>query len=95
MMGSLPDAETHRGRSGGLDTFPKMLLEHAWLRPERPAMREKEYGIWQSWSRDRGAHRRVQGPRARARQQVGDHRRQTSSRLYWAIAGGSGQSHAN
>src|SRR5947209_18931741 len=33
-----------------LDTFPKMLLEHARLRPERPAMREKDYGIWQSWS---------------------------------------------
>ena len=33
-----------------LDTFPKMLLAHARLRPERPAMREKDYGIWQSWS---------------------------------------------
>jgi long-chain acyl-CoA synthetase len=32
------------------DTFPKMLLEHSRLRPERPAMREKDYGIWQSWS---------------------------------------------
>src|SRR5260221_1589898 len=33
-----------------LDTFPKMLLAHARLRPGRPAMREKDYGIWQSWS---------------------------------------------
>ena len=32
------------------DTFPKLLLEHARLRPERPANREKDYGIWQSWS---------------------------------------------
>jgi long-chain acyl-CoA synthetase len=32
------------------DTFPKMLLAHAGLRPERPAMREKDYGIWQSWN---------------------------------------------
>src|SRR5260221_3574143 len=35
---------------GELDTFPKMLLAHAQLRPDRPAMREKDYGIWQSWS---------------------------------------------
>jgi long-chain acyl-CoA synthetase len=33
-----------------LDTFPKLLLEHARLRPERPANREKDYGIWQSRS---------------------------------------------
>src|SRR5439155_2842130 len=33
-----------------LDTFPKMLMAHARLRPDRPAMREKDYGIWQSWS---------------------------------------------
>src|SRR5437763_9958499 len=33
-----------------LDTFPKLLLAHAWQRPDRSAMREKDYGIWQSWS---------------------------------------------
>src|SRR6266436_2283087 len=32
------------------DTFPKLLLEHARLRPDRPANREKDFGIWQSWS---------------------------------------------
>jgi long-chain acyl-CoA synthetase len=32
------------------DTFPKLLLEHARLRPNRPANREKDYGIWQTWS---------------------------------------------
>jgi len=32
------------------DTFPKLLLEHARRRPDRPANREKDYGIWQSWS---------------------------------------------
>jgi long-chain acyl-CoA synthetase len=32
------------------DTFPKLLLEHARVRPGRPANREKDYGIWQSWS---------------------------------------------
>ena len=32
------------------DTFPKLLLEHARLRPDRTANREKDYGIWQSWT---------------------------------------------
>ena len=33
-------------------TFPRLLLDHAAQRPDAPAMREKEYGIWQahSWS---------------------------------------------
>ena len=33
-------------------TFPRLLLKHAAERPHAPAMREKEYGIWQahSWS---------------------------------------------
>ena len=33
-------------------TFPHLLLKHAAERPDAPAMREKEYGIWQarSWA---------------------------------------------
>jgi long-chain acyl-CoA synthetase len=31
-------------------TFPKLLLEHAARRPGAPALREKEYGIWQTLS---------------------------------------------
>ena len=33
-------------------TFPKLLFMHAAKRPQAPAMREKEYGIWQTltWS---------------------------------------------
>lgn len=33
-------------------TFPRLLLQHAAERPGAPAMREKEYGIWQAltWS---------------------------------------------
>jgi long-chain acyl-CoA synthetase len=33
-------------------TFPRLLLQHAARRPQDPAIREKEYGIWQthSWS---------------------------------------------
>ena len=39
--------------SGGLaegDSFPKLLISNAALRAARPAMREKEFGIWQCWS---------------------------------------------
>ncbi|MDC7699924.1 AMP-binding protein [Vogesella indigofera] len=32
------------------DTFPKLLLAHAQQRGARPAMREKDLGIWQTWS---------------------------------------------
>ena len=31
-------------------TFPRLLLNHAAQRPTAPAMREKEYGIWQALS---------------------------------------------
>jgi len=32
------------------DTFPRLLLHHAAVRPDRPAVREKDLGIWQSWT---------------------------------------------
>jgi len=38
--GSNPDA----------DTFPRLLLRHAAVRGERVAIREKDLGIWLSWS---------------------------------------------
>ena len=31
-------------------TFPQLLLKHAAERPDAPALREKEYGIWQAHS---------------------------------------------
>lgn len=31
-------------------TFPHLLLQQAKERPGAPALREKEYGIWQTWS---------------------------------------------
>jgi len=34
----------------GLDTFPKLLMHHARVRSERPAIREKDLGIWQTWT---------------------------------------------
>ena len=36
-------------------TFPRLLLQHAAQRPQAPALREKEYGIWQTWSWQRAA----------------------------------------
>src|SRR3954469_11282574 len=34
----------------GLDTFPKLLMHHARVRGDRPAIREKDLGIWQTWT---------------------------------------------
>jgi len=32
------------------DTFPKLLLRNASIYGDRPAMREKDLGIWQTWT---------------------------------------------
>ena len=34
----------------GLDTFPRLLAHHAQARGTHPAVREKDLGIWQTWS---------------------------------------------
>ena len=34
---------------GTPDTFPRLLHEHARVRPDDPATREKYLGIWQTW----------------------------------------------
>ena len=34
----------------GLDTFPKLLMHHGTVRADRPAIREKDLGIWQTWT---------------------------------------------
>ena len=36
--------------TGGLDTVPKLLARNAIKYRDKPAYREKEFGIWQSWS---------------------------------------------
>ena len=36
--------------TGTVDTFPKLLLHHAHARGDRPAIREKDLGIWQAWT---------------------------------------------
>jgi len=74
-----------------LDTIPKLLLDHAARRGSRPAMREKDLGIWQSWSWAESA-REIQdlahGLAAMGFRRgdklgiIGDNR----PRLYWAIA---------
>ena len=43
MTGEKPDF-------GILDTFPKLLAENARVRGDKPASREKDYGIWLSWT---------------------------------------------
>jgi len=36
--------------SKAADTFPRLLMQHARVRPGATAIREKDLGIWQSWS---------------------------------------------
>jgi long-chain acyl-CoA synthetase len=36
--------------AGTLDTFPKLLMHHARVRGGKPAIREKDLGIWQTWT---------------------------------------------
>lgn len=40
----------HQKEPETLDTFPRLLQSHVELRPEQDAIREKDLGIWQSWS---------------------------------------------
>ena len=32
------------------DTFPRLLLHHADVRGAHPSVREKDLGIWQTWT---------------------------------------------
>jgi long-chain acyl-CoA synthetase len=75
---------------GSLDTFPRLLLQHAAVRPEQPAIREKDLGIWQSWnwSQVAGEVRALAGGlaelgfrRGDSLAIIGDNR----PRLYWAM----------
>ena len=44
------------GSETGLDTFPALLLHHANVRADKPALREKDLGIWQTLSWAQVAH---------------------------------------
>ena len=73
------------------DTFPRLLLEHARLRADKPAFREKDLGIWQttSWA-EAAEHIRQLAcglaalgfKRGMNLAVVGDNR----PRLYWAMS---------
>jgi long-chain acyl-CoA synthetase len=56
-------------------TFPRLMLEHAKARPDAPALREKEYGIWQtlSWRDLATLVQRLAGGLAAAGLQRGQH----------------------
>jgi long-chain acyl-CoA synthetase len=56
-------------------TFPRLMLEHAKQRPTAPALREKEYGIWQTltWSQLALLVRRLACGLAHAGVKRGDH----------------------
>jgi long-chain acyl-CoA synthetase len=60
---------------GTLDTFPKLLMHHAQVRGSRPAIREKDLGIWQTWTWKRFADevRALAGGLAAAGFRRGDH----------------------
>jgi long-chain acyl-CoA synthetase len=73
------------------DTFPRLLLHHAKVRGGHPAVREKDLGIWQTWTwRQAAAEVRAlacglaaQGfERGMHLAIIGDNR----PRLYWAMA---------
>lgn len=73
------------------ETFPKLLLENVRVRGRRPAIREKDLGIWQTWTWEEvarevrafacglAANGFARGDRLAL---VGDNR----PRLYWAMA---------
>ncbi|MEJ7668172.1 MAG: AMP-binding protein [Casimicrobiaceae bacterium] len=74
-----------------LDTFPRLLLHHAKVRPDHPATREKDLGIWQTWTWSQVAAEvralacglAAQGfERGMHLAIIGDNR----PRLYWAMA---------
>ncbi len=48
-------ASAGNGATKAHDTFPKLLMEQAQKRPDGVFLREKDYGIWQSWTWQRSA----------------------------------------
>ncbi|NEX63216.1 AMP-dependent synthetase/ligase [Noviherbaspirillum galbum] len=82
-------AETTHDAGG--TTFPRLLLKHAQERPGKPAFREKDLGIWQTWTwSEVGAEVRAFAcglaamgfSRGMNLAIIGDNR----PRLYWAMA---------
>ncbi len=75
----------------GLDTFPRLLLHHGRTQGARPATREKDLGIWQTWNWSQVANEvralacglaELGFRRGDNLAVIGDNR----PRLYWAMA---------
>ena len=75
----------------GHPTFPRLLLRNARERGQRPAMREKDLGIWQTWSWTQASDEvrsfacglaALGFKRGMTLAVIGDNR----PRLYWAMA---------
>jgi long-chain acyl-CoA synthetase len=84
-------SQSARAAPGTPDTFPKLLRHHARERGRHPAIREKDFGIWQTWSwsqvadevRDLACGLAAMGfKRGQNLAIIGDNR----PRLYWAMA---------
>src|SRR5260370_24989522 len=76
--------------SSALDTFPRLLMHHAQVRPRRAAIREEDMGIWQTWTWSQVAEEvralacalaKLGFERHHNLAIIGDNR----PRLYWAI----------
>ena len=77
-------------QAGTPDTFPKLLLHHARVRGGKPAIREKNLGIWQgwTWSQVRDEVEWLAGGLAAAGLRRGDHIAVIGAnrpRLYWTL----------
>jgi long-chain acyl-CoA synthetase len=75
----------------GADTFPRLLIHHAAVRGDRPAIREKDLGIWQTWSWSQVLQevRAIAGGLAALGFKRGDHLAiigDNRPRLYWSIS---------
>ncbi len=78
-------------RRQSLSTFPRLLMHHARVRPNHPATREKDMGIWQTWTWSQVAEEvralacglaELGFKRGDSLAIIGDNR----PRLYWAMA---------
>ncbi len=49
-MAAEASAQSHSSAQAQADTFPKLLLRNARLFADRPALRHKDLGIWQTWT---------------------------------------------
>ena len=87
----MADARGSAADAASLDTFPRLLMQHARQRPTRPAMREKAYGIWQtySWAEVADKVRAIAGGLAELGFRRGDRLAVVGDnrpRLYWSVA---------